>query len=52
MNSEKQELEQVKRDAYRRGAAAMREACAQWVDHWVSGHVADKLRDMPIPEEP
>ena len=40
------------KDAYRRGAEAMREACAQWVDHWVSGHVADKLRDMPIPEEP
>ena len=39
-------------DAYRRGAEAMREACAQWVDHWVSGHVADKLRDMPIPEDP
>jgi len=38
--------------AYRRGAEAMREACAQWVDHWVSGHVADKLRDMPTPEEP
>lgn len=40
------------RAAFRRGAEAMREACAQWVDHWVSGHVADKLRDMPIPEEP
>lgn len=39
-------------DQFRRGAEAMREACAQWVDHWVSGHVADKLRDMPIPEEP
>lgn len=39
-------------DAFQRGAEAMREACAQWVDHWVSGHVADKLRDMPIPEEP
>lgn len=38
--------------AYRRGAEAMREACAQWVDHWVSGHVADKLRGTPIPEEP
>lgn len=37
--------------AYRRGAEDMREACAQWVDHWVSGHVADKLRDMPIPED-
>ena len=36
---------------YRRGAEAMREACAKWVDHWVSGHVADKLRDMPIPKE-
>lgn len=39
-------------EAYKRGAEAMREACAQWVDHWVSGHVADKLRDMPTPEEP
>ncbi len=43
---------ELAKDAYRRGAEAMREACAQWVDHWVSGHVADKLRDMPIPEEP
>lgn len=40
------------RAAFRRGAEAMREACARWIDHWVSGHVADKLRDMPIPEEP
>ena len=48
---EEQHAELV-RDAFRRGAEAMREACAQWVDHWVSGHVADKLRDMPIPGEP
>lgn len=41
----------AEREAFRCGAEAMREACAQWVDHWVSGHVADKLRDMPIPEE-
>ena len=43
--------EQEATEAFGRGAEDMREACAQWVDHWVSGHVADKLRDMPIPEE-
>lgn len=44
--------------AYRRGAEAMREACAakvvEWLDHrWATALWLDKLiRELPIPEEP
>lgn len=42
-------------DAYRRGAEAMREACARWmseregISQWVYD---DALSALPIPEEP
>jgi len=46
------------RDAFRRGAEAMREACAQRVEGEGNGHygltgagVAKTLRALPIPEE-
>jgi chromosome segregation ATPase len=42
------------RDAYRRGAEAMREACIAWArapdNDWE--HLAHELENMPIPEEP
>lgn len=39
-------------DAYRRGAEAMREACARVADaHCVPG-TRDVIRALPIPEEP
>lgn len=46
------------KDAYRRGAEAMREACAQWFrEHDESFELTvdachDVIADMPIPEEP
>ena len=46
---------ELAKDAYRRGAEAMREACAMLVltSNAVHGRVdADALRDLPIPEEP
>lgn len=39
-------------DAYRRGAEAMREACAQWVADYCSLGRAAAVRALPIPEEP
>ena len=45
-------------DAHRRGAEAMREACAQWFrEHDESFELTvdachDVIADMPIPEEP
>lgn len=39
-------------DAYRRGAEAMREACAQWVADFCSSDKAFSVRGLPIPEEP
>ena len=47
--------ETASKDAYRRGAEAMREACAKWMSEregiaqWVYD---DALRALPIPEEP
>jgi hypothetical protein len=38
--------------AYRRGAEAMREACAQWVADYCSLGRAAAVRALPIPEEP
>ena len=38
--------------AYRRGAEAMREACAQWVADYCSFGRAAAVRALPIPEEP
>jgi hypothetical protein len=56
------ELEQVTRernearasvaDAYRRGAEAMREACADRADGFSSGASAKDMLDLPIPGEP
>jgi hypothetical protein len=41
-------------DAYRRGAEAMREACANAVERSLlpHDHTAQSLRALPIPEEP
>lgn len=42
-------------DAYRRGAEAMREACAQWIPHLLCTVDCDReesMRALPIPEEP
>jgi F0F1-type ATP synthase membrane subunit b/b' len=41
-------------DAYRRGAEAMREACANAVERSLlpHDHAAQSLRALPIPEEP
>lgn len=42
------------RDAYKRGAEAMREACTDWVENWENDgvRIGAALRDLPIPEEP
>lgn len=47
-------------DAYRRGAEAMREACARVADsakarradEYTAEEIADAIRALPIPEEP
>ena len=39
-------------NAFRRGAEAMREACAQWTADFCSAGKADALRALPIPEKP
>lgn len=41
-------------DAYRRGAEAMREACAQWIPYIIHTdcNPEEKMRALPIPEEP
>jgi glutamyl-tRNA reductase len=39
------------RRAYRRGAEAMREACASRADGFSSGATASDMRALPIPEE-
>lgn len=41
-------------DAYRRGAEAMREACAQWIPYILHAdcNPEEKMRAVPIPEEP
>jgi uncharacterized coiled-coil DUF342 family protein len=45
-------IDEVRSDAYRRGAEAMREACARVADaHCVPG-TRDVIRALPIPEEP
>ena len=45
-------VDEVRSDAYRRGAEAMREACARVADaHCVPG-TRDVIRALPIPEEP
>jgi len=44
--------DEVRSDAYRRGAEAMREACARVADaHFVPG-TRDVIHALPIPEEP
>jgi chromosome segregation ATPase len=51
-------LRQLKRDAYRRGAEAMREACAARLGsdaaltRMLAEHLERELRGLPIPEEP
>ena len=56
--SEPYEHAKERAEAYRRGAAAMREACAQWFrEHDESFELTvdachDVIADMPIPEEP
>lgn len=51
-------LGDLEKYAYKRGAEAMREACAakvvEWLDHrWATALWLDKLiRELPIPEEP
>ena len=50
--------ETASKDAFRRGAEAMREACAvkvvEWLDHrWATAiWLAQLIRELPIPEEP
>ena len=45
-------VDEVRSDAFRRGAEAMREACARVADaHCVPG-TRDVIRSLPIPEEP
>lgn len=39
------------RVAFRRGAEAMREACAQWVGDYCSSARARAIRALPIPED-
>jgi hypothetical protein len=39
-------------EAYRRGAEAMREACADRADGFSSGASAKDMLDLPIPGEP
>jgi chemotaxis protein histidine kinase CheA len=39
------------RDAFRRGAEAMREACAKWVADYCSDGRAGVVRALPIPED-
>jgi hypothetical protein len=39
-------------DAYRRGAEAMRDECAQWVADYCSFGKAAVIRALPIPEDP
>lgn len=45
-------VDEVRSDAYRRGAEAMRDACAQWVADYCSFGRAAVVRALPIPEEP
>jgi len=47
-------IDEVRCDAYRRGAEAMREACVDWCKAWESDGeaIGDALADLWIPEEP
>ena len=45
------ELDQMLSDAYKRGAEAMREAAAKWLDNVGAMLDADYIRALPIPED-